>query len=151
MILIGSPKKSSANQPKILMVEPNFGNYFHINFNLAKSLSEAKLEAHSRATSERAFFKPSYFKKIMPKIINKKTGQEIEVAEGENIKDACEKLGVPFGCQNGMCGTCMIKIESGEDNLSELTEEEEILERDIKNRLACQCKLKKGDVEFSFE
>lgn len=86
----------------------------------------------------------------MAKIINNKTGAEIEVSDGERIGDACEKLGVPFGCQNGLCGTCMIDIVSGEDNLSELTEEEKILERDKKHRLACQCRIKKGEVKIEF-
>jgi ferredoxin len=87
----------------------------------------------------------------MAKIIQTKTGQEIEVNDGESIKEACEKLGVPFGCQNGLCGTCMIDVDSGEDNLSELTEEEEILERDKKHRLACQCKIKEGEVGIGWE
>jgi len=87
----------------------------------------------------------------MAKIINSKTKQEIEIPEGESIQEACEKLGVPFGCQNGLCGTCMINIDSGEENLSELTEEEKILERDKKHRLACQCKIKKGEIRISWE
>jgi ferredoxin len=87
----------------------------------------------------------------MAKIINSKTGQEIEVKDGDNIKEACEKLGVPFGCQNGLCGTCMIDIDSGEENLSDLTEEEEILERNRKHRLACQCRIKKGEVGVSWK
>jgi ferredoxin len=87
----------------------------------------------------------------MAKIVQTKTGQEIEVADGESIKEACERLGVPFGCQNGLCGTCMIDVDSGEENLSELTDEEDILERDRKHRLACQCKIKEGEVGISWE
>jgi len=87
----------------------------------------------------------------MAKIIDVKTEREIEVADGESIKDACEKLGVPFGCNTGLCGTCMINVHFGEDNLSKLTEEEKILERNKKHRLACQCKIKKGEVGISWE
>lgn len=87
----------------------------------------------------------------MAKIIDTKNDIEIEVKDGSSIKEPCEKLGVPFGCHNGICGTCMIHIDKGEDNLSPLTEEEEILERDKKNRLACQCKIKKGEVGISWE
>jgi len=87
----------------------------------------------------------------MAKIIDVKTEREIEVADGESIKDACEKLGVPFGCNTGLCGTCMIDIVSGEENLSDLTEEEKILERDKKHRLACQCKIESGEVGISWE
>ncbi len=87
----------------------------------------------------------------MAKIIDTKTEAEIELPDGEDIRDACEKLGVPFGCQNGLCGTCMIDINSGDENLSDLTEEELILERDRIHRLACQCKIDKGEVGISWE
>ncbi|MBS3070990.1 (2Fe-2S)-binding protein [Candidatus Pacearchaeota archaeon] len=86
----------------------------------------------------------------MPKIISAKTKESIEVKEGEKIRDACEKLGVPFCCTNGLCGTCMIDIIEGEKNLSELTESEIDMERDKKHRLGCQCKIKNGDVKISF-
>ena len=87
----------------------------------------------------------------MAKIVQTETGQEIEVEDDSGLREPCEKLGVPFGCQNGLCGTCMIDVNYGEDNLSELTEEEEILERDKKHRLACQCRIKKGEVGISWE
>ena len=86
----------------------------------------------------------------MGKIINSKTKEETEVKEGEPIKEACEKVGVPFSCNNGICGTCMVDIVEGEDNLSELTEQEKDLERDKKHRLACQCKMKQGEVKIDF-
>ena len=75
---------------------------------------------------------------------------EIEIPNRENIRKASEEIGVPFNCRNGTCGTCMIDIVSGEENLSELTEQEEILGRDRKHRLACQCKINEGDVEIEF-
>jgi len=86
----------------------------------------------------------------MVKIINSKTKEKIEIKEGEGIRKACEKLGVPFQCENGICGTCMIDIVKGEENLSELTEQEEDLARDREHRLACQCRIKKGNVEIGF-
>ena len=86
----------------------------------------------------------------MAKIINSKTNEEIYVNDGKSIQEACEELGVPFQCTNGICGTCMIDIISGQENLSELTEEEHDLERDKKHRLACQCKIKSGEVKFDF-
>ena len=79
-----------------------------------------------------------------------KTHEEIEVSEGKPIKESCEKLGVPFGCQEGICGSCMINIVEGEENLSELTEEEENLARDKQHRLACQCKIDNGEVTINF-
>lgn len=85
----------------------------------------------------------------MAKIISE-NGKEIKVDDGERIRPACEKLGVPFGCRNGLCGSCMIEILEGEDNLSELTEEEIDMSMDRKTRLACQCKIKEGTVKIRF-
>jgi len=75
-------------------------------------------------------------------------GKVIDVKDGDSIKDACSELGVPFGCDDGICGVCMIEILSGEKNLSELTEQEKNFDCNSKTRLACQCKIKKGEVEF---
>ena len=86
----------------------------------------------------------------MAKIINTKNNEEKKVPDGSPIQKACEELGVPFSCTNGICGTCMINVIKGEENLSELTEKEDDLGRDRKNRLACQCKIKQGEVEIDF-
>ncbi|HLD79216.1 MAG TPA: 2Fe-2S iron-sulfur cluster-binding protein [Candidatus Nanoarchaeia archaeon] len=74
----------------------------------------------------------------------------IEVVDGHPIRDACEELGVLFGCREGLCGTCMINIVEGEENLSELTEEEVAMDRDREHRLACQAKINKGEVTIKF-
>lgn len=86
----------------------------------------------------------------MAKIISAKTGESRKLKNGEKIRDACEELGVPFSCTNGICGTCMIDIVEGKENLSELTEQEHDLARDEEHRLACQCKIMKGEVKFDF-
>lgn len=86
----------------------------------------------------------------MSKITNLKTGKSVEIKDGDKIRDAVEKLGVPFGCEEGICGTCMIDVVEGENNLSELTEQERDLMRDKNHRLACQCKIRKGDVKIEF-
>jgi ferredoxin len=86
----------------------------------------------------------------MAKATNIQTGESREVPDGEKIWGACEELGVPFSCKDGTCGTCMIDVEEGEENLSELTEQEEDLGRDKKHRLACQCRIKHGEVKFDY-
>ena len=86
----------------------------------------------------------------MPKIISAKTNEFREIPDGSKIREACEELGVPFSCTNGICGTCMIDIKEGKENLSKLTEQENDLARDEEHRLACQCKIKKGEVKFDF-
>jgi ferredoxin len=82
----------------------------------------------------------------MAKIKDMKTGKIIEVKDGEPIKNACERLGVHFNCRTGICGTCMIDVLEGEENLSSLTQPEKDLKRDREHRLACQCKIKEGEI-----
>ncbi len=79
---------------------------------------------------------------------NSRKGKTIEVKDGENIRDAAEILGVEFNCRNGVCATCMVDIIKGEENLSGLTKAEKTLARDMKHRLACQCRIKSGEVEI---
>jgi len=86
----------------------------------------------------------------MAKITNVKTNESLEVEDNGKIQEASEKLGVPFQCTNGICGTCMIDVVEGKENLSELTEEEKDLGRDKEHRLACQCKIKEGEVKIGF-
>ena len=81
----------------------------------------------------------------MAKIILKKNKKEEHVDDGDQIIDACRKLGVDIGCSDGLCGRCMINIEKGGENLSELTQAEEDLGLDKDLRLGCQCKIKKGE------
>ena len=86
----------------------------------------------------------------MAKITDKNTGKSIKIANSKPIKEACKKLGVPFSCEEGICGSCMIDIVEGEENLSQLTQEEKDMGRDRKHRLACQCKIKKGEIKIDF-
>lgn len=73
------------------------------------------------------------------------------------LKENTELLRVPhldasiplkFGCCQGQCGTCAIKLISGEENLSPKTKQEKETLSRLKlesHRLACQCALR-GDV-----
>ena len=75
----------------------------------------------------------------------------VEIEDGVAIKDFCEENGVPFGCEEGVCGTCIVEIDEGMDNLSPFTQEEEdfLGEMDTE-RLACQCKIKGGCVKVRY-
>ena len=86
----------------------------------------------------------------MAKIIFSDNGREINVKDREPIKDACERLGVPFSCAEGICGTCMIDVVEGQENLSELTQEEKDMGMNRARRLACQCKIKSGAVKIKY-
>ncbi len=70
------------------------------------------------------------------------------VADGSPIKEAAKNLGIPFSCENGICGSCMINVLEGVENLSEPNEAEKAYGVTGKTRLACQCKLKSGDVKI---
>ncbi len=87
----------------------------------------------------------------MARITNIKTGKSEELKSGEQIRSACEKLGVPFSCGGGICGACTIDVVQGEDNLSDLTKQEKDFMKDKKHRLACQCRIKGGEVKFRMD
>ena len=74
--------------------------------------------------------------------------KSIEVKDGSAIKETCKDLGVPFGCEDGICGTCMIQIESGSENLNEQNQKEKDLYLDKNIRLACQAKIKSGTIKI---
>ena len=89
--------------------------------------------------------------------------KEIELGtleEGASIKECCEEAGVPFACEEGICGTCIIEVLDGNQCLSEFNQEEGDLlgpqpeTRKVGQgveRLACQCKIASaGVVKFRF-
>ena len=87
----------------------------------------------------------------MGKLVFEDTNEEFEVNNGDPIAEVCEEAGVPFACTEGVCGTCVIEVKEGMDNLSEFTNEEKDFLGEMENeRLACQCKLKEGCVKISF-
>lgn len=78
-------------------------------------------------------------------------GEEIPMEEGEPLKPKLEEMGVPFACEEGICGTCIIEVVKGGEHLSERTEEEDDFLGDVPHeRLGCQCKMGSGDVEIEF-
>lgn len=90
----------------------------------------------------------------MPKVTNLTTNQSADCDNGASFQEVSDQnaMGIPFGCASGMCGTCLIQIKSGKENLGPITEVEEFtLEShpfaDDESRLACQCHIS-GDVEF---
>ena len=87
----------------------------------------------------------------MAKLIFNPTGEEKELEEGTPLQQVCEEAGVPFACTEGICGTCVIEVEEGMENLSDFTQEEKDFLGDPNNeRLACQCKIKGGCVRINF-
>lgn len=97
------------------------------------------------------YAKPSPFTTTMPKLTFLKNNQTLQLKEGTELLrvphlDATAPL--KFGCCQGLCGTCAIKIVEGKENLSPKTKQEILTLTQLKldsHRLACQCALK-GDV-----
>lgn len=87
----------------------------------------------------------------MARIVFEENNEEFEVEDGAEIGEACEEAGVPFACTEGVCGTCVVEVEEGMDNLTPFTQEEEdFLGECDQERLACQCKIKSGTVKLKF-
>jgi len=88
----------------------------------------------------------------MAKLIFEHNDEEVELDEDAPIAEACEEQGVPFACTEGVCGTCVIEIVQGEEQLSDPTQEEKdfLGEGCCNERLACQCRIKKGNVTIKF-
>ncbi|HEY9678491.1 MAG TPA: 2Fe-2S iron-sulfur cluster-binding protein [Drouetiella sp.] len=85
----------------------------------------------------------------MPNIVFPSTNfGAVSLSDGANLSEQLTVINSPvlFGCRTGICGTCLVQITSGYDNLTPPDETEvealEIYAPDIKNaRLACQIDL----------
>jgi ferredoxin len=88
----------------------------------------------------------------MAKVTFVSDNKSMDVEPGTPLVDVADKTqaSIPFSCRNGICGTCLIKIKSGMENLSPKEDKEkttlELFGATPQNRLACQCKVN-GDVE----
>ena len=88
----------------------------------------------------------------MPKVTFSNTKQSVEVEAGESLQTVIQDNGwpIPFGCGSGICGTCLVRVLKGKENLSPMDEtEKQTLDamgsNDCEHRLACKC-LVQGDV-----
>jgi ferredoxin len=87
----------------------------------------------------------------MPKITFCQQQRSLQIKEGTDLLrlpylDSTVPL--KFGCCQGQCGACAIKVTAGEENLSPKTKQEQITLCRLKldsHRLACQCAVM-GDV-----
>jgi len=89
----------------------------------------------------------------MATLIFQGTDESVELSDGEPIREACENAGLPFACSGGLCGTCIVRIIDGYENLSEPTSAElDFLgpEGVKEERMACQCQIMKGTVTITF-
>ncbi len=84
----------------------------------------------------------------------KDIGLTVSVPVGVRVIEISEKVGagIVYGCREGDCGTCMMKVEEGWENLSTPTIiEDKVLKDNLAGRhyrLACQAQII-GDVTVS--
>ena len=78
----------------------------------------------------------------------------LSVPAGTRIIEISEKIGagIVYGCREGDCGTCIVKVMKGWGNLSEPSVLEDKILRDNMagkhNRLACQAQVLGGDISI---
>ncbi|SNY92913.1 Ferredoxin [Cohaesibacter sp. ES.047] len=71
----------------------------------------------------------------------------VNVPAGTRVIEVSEKVGagIIYGCREGDCGTCLMKVDGGMDNLSEPSVlEDKVLQENMAGkdmRLACQAQI----------
>ncbi len=89
----------------------------------------------------------------MPKVHIINDELTLDVAEGEKMIDVCQRhvTSILFGCRNATCGSCLVNVKEGSENISAMEDREKALLKTMfaepRDRLACQCEIK-GDVTF---
>ena len=87
----------------------------------------------------------------MPVLTIETDKKSLTVEKNTAIIDVCEteETSILFGCRDGACGACMIKVIKNPENLSPMEEHErdflETMAATEDERLACQCTVL-GDV-----
>lgn len=88
----------------------------------------------------------------MPKVTIVTDEKTIDVPDNYAMIDMCEEhdTSILFGCRDGACGACMIRVLEGQENLSPMEDHErdflETMAAEPDERLACQCRVL-GDVK----
>lgn len=93
----------------------------------------------------------------MAKVTFKNTGDDKAAKKDDRLMDITQDAGWPiaYGCEDGLCGTCVVRVAEGEEHI-EAANEKEKQTLDIMGlaeggfRLACQCKMK-GDGDCTIE
>jgi ferredoxin len=89
----------------------------------------------------------------MPKVHITTDNLTIDVVNDFKLIDMCEThdTSILFGCRDGACGACMVRVLEGAENLSSMQDDErdflETMAAEPNERLACQCRVR-GDVKL---
>lgn len=82
-------------------------------------------------------------------------GLEVEATPGQPLARIIQRSGadVTFGCRQGSCGSCRVRVLQGQENLSPRSREERdflaLLGAESDERLACQLTVN-GNCELSY-
>ena len=90
----------------------------------------------------------------MPKanVTFEKLGITVNVSAGTRLIEISEKVGakITYGCREGECGTCIMRIVSGMENMSTRSVlEDKVLQENMagsRERLACQAQVLGGEI-----
>ena len=89
----------------------------------------------------------------MPKVTIATDDLTVEVEKDYKLINLCEDhdTSILFGCRDGACGACLVRVKEGMENLSPMGEDErdflETMAAEDDERLACQCSVS-GDVKL---
>lgn len=91
----------------------------------------------------------------MAKVRIRNEGVEFEVPDGMPLLPYAKKhSSMLFGCEKGNCGVCKCSVSKGSENVNVKTQKEEQTLAKMgaypSERLACQIKIKKGEVEIEY-
>ena len=90
----------------------------------------------------------------MPKanVTFERSGTTVTVPAGTRLIEISEQVGasITYGCREGECGTCIMKIVSGMEHMSPRSMlEDKVLQENMASsheRLACQAQVLGGDI-----
>lgn len=90
----------------------------------------------------------------MAKVHVKNSNETVEVPDGAVLETLDGKCSILYACKSATCGSCMVKVTEGMDNLEAPNENEKIglqaFANEPNHRLMCQCKIKKGEITVEY-
>lgn len=94
-----------------------------------------------------------YNNNLMPTVRFLDDNIETDAQKGENLRVIAKRAGasLPFGCEQGICGTCLIDVKTGAEHVSPVEDQEketlDAMGAEPGQRLACQCRAQ-GDINI---
>ena len=88
----------------------------------------------------------------MARVYIKNDDKWVDVEDGSNLNALDGKCSILFACHEGVCGSCMVTVVEGMENLEPITDKEKEMLQNFggneNQRLLCQTTIKNGDVKI---